>query len=258
MPPVRLIHWKVEEGERRAETLRAAGYEVLFDDSVGPELLRGLKEKPPAALVIDLTRLPSHGREVGVAMRQTKSTRHVPLVFAGGAPEKVARIRELLPDAGYTEWTGIRSALKRAISHPPAQPVATRSVFEAYRSRPLLEKLGIRANMVAGVAHAPKGFGELLGALPEGARLLTRPRQGCDLLIWFVRTEDELRRDLCRMAALADDRPIWIAWRKKSAGGNAGLNQQIVRKSGLAAGLVDYKICAIDATWAGLLFRKRK
>jgi hypothetical protein len=136
--------------------------------------------------------------------------------------------------------------------------VATRSVFEAYRSRPLLEKLGIRANMVAGVAHAPKGFGELLGALPEGARLLTRPRQGCDLLIWFVRTEDELRRDLCRMAALADDRPIWIAWRKKSAGGDAGLNQQIVRNSGLAAGLVDYKICAIDATWAGLLFRKRK
>ena len=258
MPRVRLIHWKREEGEGRAETLRAAGYEVLFDDAAGPELLRGLREKPPAALVIDLTRLPSHGREVGVAMRQTKSTRHVPLVFAGGAPEKVARIRELLPDAVYTEWTGIRSALKRAISHPPAQPVATRSVFEAYRSRPLVEKLGIKAHMLIGVTLAPQGFRELLGALPEGARLLTRPRKGCDLLIWFVRTEDELPRDLSRMAALADDRPIWIAWRKKSGGGNAGLNQQIVRKSGLAAGLVDYKICAIDDTWAGLLFRKRK
>jgi len=182
----------------------------------------------------------------------------VPLVFAGGEPEKVARIRELLPDAAYTEWSGIKSALKRAISHPPAQPVATLSVFEAYRSRPLVEKLGIKANMVAGVVHAPAGFSELLGALPEGARLLTKPREGCDLLIWFVRTEEELQRDLSRMAALADDRPIWIAWRKKSAGGDAGLNQQSVRKSGLAAGLVDYKICAIDATWAGLLFRNRQ
>jgi len=258
MPRVRLIHWKREEGERRAETLRAAGYEVCFDDAVGPGLLRGLREEPPAALVIDLTRLPSQGREVGVAMRQTKSARHVPLVFAGGAPEKVARIRELLPDAVYTEWTGIRGALKRAISHPPAQPVATRSVFEAYRSRPLVEKLGIKAHTLIGVALAPQGFRELLGALPEGARLLAKPREGCDLLIWFVRTENELRRDLSRMAALADERPIWIAWRKKSAGGNAGLNQQIVRSSGLAAGLVDYKICAIDATWAGLQFRKRK
>jgi len=258
MNRVRLVHWKREEGDKRAEALRVAGYEVAFDGATGPGLLRRVKEAPPAAMVIDLARMPSWGREIGVAMRQAKSTRQVPLVFAGGDPEKVARIRDLLPDAVYTEWAGIKSALKRAISHPPEQPVATRSVFEAYRSRPLVAKLGIRADMVVGLAHAPEGFKKTLGALPAGVHLRPNPSEGCDLLVWFVRTEDELRRDLSRMAALAGDRPVWIAWRKKSAGGDAGLGQQGVRKSGLAAGLVDYKICAIDATWAGLLFRRRK
>jgi hypothetical protein len=31
-----------------------------------------------------------------------------------------------------------------------------------------------------------------------------------------------------------------------------------VRRVGLAAGLVDYKICAIDETWSGLKFVKRR
>jgi hypothetical protein len=30
-----------------------------------------------------------------------------------------------------------------------------------------------------------------------------------------------------------------------------------VRSFGLAAGWVDYKICAIDETWSGLLFTRR-
>ena len=81
---VRLIHWNREEGKRKAEVLQAAGFEVSFDDAGGPELLRRLREAPPSAVVIDLTRLPSQGREVGVALRYAKSTRRLPLVFVGG------------------------------------------------------------------------------------------------------------------------------------------------------------------------------
>ncbi len=60
------------------------------------------------------------------------------------------------------------------------------------------------------------------------------------------------------MARLAAEAPLWIAWPKKTSGLVADVGEPEVRQTGLDAGLVDYKICAIDATWSGLLFRNRK
>ena len=255
MTTLHLIHWKREEGEQRAQLLRAAGYAVFYDAATGPALLHRLRADSPAAVVIDLTRLPSQGREVGVALRHSKATRAIPLVFVGGEPEKAAVVQRLLPDAAFTEWGRIKTAVKRAIAHPPAVPVATGSVFEAYRSTPLVKKLGIKPDSVVGLVNAPSGFPEVLGELPAGARLCRGGGARCHLRIWFVRAADELQRDLARVAV---DQPTWIVWPKKSGGAATDLNQQVVRKTGLAGGLVDYKICRIDETWAGLLFRRRK
>ena len=51
---------------------------------------------------------------------------------------------------------------------------------------------------------------------------------------------------------------LWIAWPKKSAKKSAGLPTDLteaeVRARGLATGLVDNKVCAIDDTWSGLRF----
>ncbi len=255
MAHVQLIHWSREEGEKRAGVLRAVGHEVLFDASGGPELLRRLREAPPEAVVIDLTRLPSQGREVGVYLRHLKSTRHIPLVFAGGEPAKASRIRELLPDAVFTEWARIGQAVKQAIARQPRAPIATASVFEAYRGVPLAKKLGIKQNFLVRLMNAPEGFETLLGELPGGARLLRGKKAESDLLIWFVRSSADLRRGLRTMPG---EPPVWIAWPKKSAGIATDLDQRRVREQGLAAGLVDYKICRIDAAWAALLFRRRK
>src|SRR3970040_2450082 len=129
---VRLIHWNADEAKQRAKILRAAGYEVIHKIPDGPEFLRDLRAKPPIAVVIDLSRLPSLGRDVGLAVRQSKATRHTPLVFVGGEPEKVARVKSLLPDATFTVWNKIRSALKQAIAHPPANPVRPDSLLAGY------------------------------------------------------------------------------------------------------------------------------
>ena len=59
---VRLFHWNEAESKKRAEILRAAGYEVFYKIQHGPEFLRDVRTKPPTAFVIDLSRLPSHGR----------------------------------------------------------------------------------------------------------------------------------------------------------------------------------------------------
>jgi hypothetical protein len=124
-----------------------------------------------------------------------------------------------------------------------------------YSGTPLVRKLGIRPAMRVITWGAPPGFPDSLGPLPEGASL--RARGAADLAIWFVRNATDLERGMARAAAAA---PVWIAWRKKAARppGAAGPTEDQVRRAGLAAGLVDHKVCAIDAQWSGLLFARRR
>jgi hypothetical protein len=105
---------------------------------------------------------------------------------------------------------------------------------------------------------APQDFEITLGDLPEGARLVAGADQENRLLIWFVRSLADLQGGIDQLAETIADRPMWIAWPKKSSGVKTDLTQQAVREAGLSHGLVDYKISAFDSTWSGLLFRKRK
>ncbi len=257
MRRVRLVHWNAAEAKCRAAELRAAGYAVDWAP-VSPETLRTLRLRPPDAVVVDLNRLPSQGRDVGIAVRHYKTTRRLPLVFVDGDPDKVARIREHLPDAEYTTWRRIRSGLKRAIAHPPIDPVAPRSIMNGYSGTPLPKKLGIKPNSVVVLAGAPQGFEKTLGKLPDGVTLRRRATGQRDLTIWFTKSSRDLASRLERMAEQVKAGGLWIVWPKKSSQVVSDLTQATVRKAGLAAGLVDYKVAAIDATWTGLKFSRRK
>ena len=71
------VHWDAGEAEELARALRTAGWQV----KVGNFELKDLKAKPPAAVVISLRRLPSHGREIADALWYTKWGRAIPIVF---------------------------------------------------------------------------------------------------------------------------------------------------------------------------------
>jgi hypothetical protein len=73
-----------------------------------------------------------------------------------------------------------------------------------------------------------------------------------------VLSSEELEREIDNMAAVAGDGRLWICWPKKASGVPTDVTQNIVRATGLAAGIVDFKICAIDETWSGLCFTTRK
>ena len=103
---VLLIHLNAGEGTERAKLLRAGGYDVTRLLPQGLKFLRDVRRDPPDAIVIDLERLPSVGRDIGLALRMSKATRRVPIIFAGGVAEKIAGIRTLLPDATYAPWAG--------------------------------------------------------------------------------------------------------------------------------------------------------
>ncbi|MBM3773999.1 MAG: DUF3052 family protein [Acidobacteria bacterium] len=143
------------------------------------------------------------------------------------------------------------------MANPPADPVRP-SLLAGYSGTPLPKKLGIKPDSVVWLASAPPDFAATLGELPQGAVLRHDSRGRSNLIVWFTRSRAELERSLARMAAKAGQGPIWIAWPKKTSGVASDLSEQCVRDAGLAHGLVDYKVCAIDPTWSGLLFTKRK
>jgi len=254
---VHLIHWHAAEAKQRAKMLRHAGFQVDVHTDAAP--LRAIRENPPDAFVIDLSRRPSGGRDVAIWLRQRKATRGVPIVFAGGDPEKVAQVRELLPDAGYAEWRRIRGVLRRAIGNPPADPVVA-GAMDGYSRTPLPKKLGIRAGSVVALLGAPADFARKLGPVPDDVQFRTQARGGpADVILLFAKSHAGLERRFPAAArALAEGGGLWIVWPKKASGVATDLTQPAVRAFGLGRGFVDYKICSVDETFSGLLFARRR
>lgn len=254
---VRLIHWNAEEAEERAKRIQAVGYEVDYA-LMDPAGLREMRENPPDAIVIDLSRLPSQGRDFGMNIRKYKSTRHVPLVFVDGDPEKVKKIKRILSDATYTDWEEIQSSLEFTISNPPSDPIVPESVFDVYKGTPLQKKLGLKPNIVLALLDAPEGFDETLGELPEGVTVRRQARGGADLTLWFTRSKRDLEMRVEKTTQFIGEGHLWIIWPKKASKVKSDLSQVVVRKIGLDSGLVDFKICSVDDIWSGLCFTRRK
>jgi CheY-like chemotaxis protein len=254
---IRLIHWNADEARERAERLRSTGYRVDHGvlDAAG---LRGLRADPPDAVVIDLSRVPSQGRDVALGIRKYKATRHVPLVFVAGDAEKVERIKALLPDAVYTTWSAVHSSLQHAISHPPANPIVPESTMAGYAGAPLPKKLGIKAGEVVGLVDAPDYFERTLDDLPDGVVVRRDQKERSQITLWFVRSRQDLEAGIEGMVPAAVNGGLWIVWPKKASGTPSDLSQGVVREVGLGTGLVDFKVCAIDQTWSGLRFTVRK
>lgn len=124
-----------------------------------------------------------------------------------------------------------------------------------YSTTPLAKKLGIKEKSRVALVNHPSDFRETLAELPEGVAFIGDSEKNLDLILYFVKTRAELSRDFAKLASrLAPAGMLWIAWPKKASGVPSDLSDNIVRETGLAAGLVDTKVCAIDEMWSGLKF----
>lgn len=125
-----------------------------------------------------------------------------------------------------------------------------------YSGTPLLKKLGIRSGARFQLVSAPPGFDRTLGKLPADATASSRGT--LDFAMLFVRRQAGLRKDFARLRdRLESNGMLWVAWPKKAARIDTDVSEGVVREFGLAAGLVDVKICAVDETWSGLKFVRR-
>jgi DUF3052 family protein len=124
-----------------------------------------------------------------------------------------------------------------------------------YSGKPLLEKLGIKVGARARFENAPRGYFKLLGPLPQGVVRVGSLKAPLHFVQFFVTSAGELRRLFAAAKkALRPDGMIWVSWPKRTSGVATDVDENLVRSAGLAAGLVDVKICAVDETWSGLKF----
>jgi CheY-like chemotaxis protein len=243
----------------RARVLREAGFSVDAPSLDASGLIGHFREKSPAAVLIDLDRFPSYGREVATALRNSKSTQYIPIVFAGGLAEKVDRVRRELPDAFFTDWKKVVTALKKAMKTAPAEPVQPVAHMQRYAGSSLVKKLGFKPGMKVAVLVAPDDFEERLGELPEGVELQPKLTRETALAIWFVRSRRELGTELEYLIARLPERSgVWIIHPKQTGRYRVDFSQVDVLATGLAAGLAACKVCAVDADWSGLKFVRKK
>jgi len=143
---------------------------------------------------------------------------------------------------------------KNAKPRPAAKPAAAHVVYNT----PLPRKLGIKPGFTVALLKSPKGFATTtLKPLPAKVSFTARPAADADLFIAFAHTAAELQAHIVSIPA-ATRQTMWLAWPKKASGVLSDLDGNIVRRIGLAAGWVDYKVCSVDSTWSALAFKRQK
>ena len=258
MKRVSVVHWKVEEAGPLLETLRAAGYDAQHDRRPFPKVLRGIREAQPDAVVIDLSRVPSHGRELAVELRGSKTARHIPIVFVNGEEEKVEAIRALLPDAVYTTQGRLKAAVRQALASPVTAPVVPKKMMDRFASRTVAQKLGIREGCSVGLVDPPVDYRVVLGDFPPGVTVEEEPAAPLAVTLWFIRDAHSYRSRLGRMRQWAARTKLWVIWPKGAERADTGIDSNVVRESGIEVGLVDYKICSVNAVWSAMAFAAKK
>jgi hypothetical protein len=127
-----------------------------------------------------------------------------------------------------------------------------------YSGKPLVVKLGLKPSHRVVLAGAPAGFAGELEPLPPGVRIPAEGRAPLDCVLLFAPDAAALKTGFRRWAArLAPAGMLWVAWPKKAARVQTDLDENVVREIGIAAGLVDVKVCAVNEVWSGLKFVRR-
>ena len=126
-----------------------------------------------------------------------------------------------------------------------------------YSKQSLVDKLGIKDGAKIAILNAPRGYQRTLGTLPRVSRK-SRVAGRLDFVQFFTKEKQELERRFAALArALAPAGMLWISWPKKASGVATDLTEDVIRVIGLAHGVVDVKVAAVDDVWSGLKFVRR-
>jgi hypothetical protein len=123
-----------------------------------------------------------------------------------------------------------------------------------YSGKSLVDKLGYKPLDTVYIFKAPQDFKSYL---KEEAVIATSGLPS----LWahgFFRSQAELHTFLDSINLDSIEKGLWMSWPKKSSGTKTDLTEQTFRDVILPTGWVDVKVAAIDDTWSGLKFLRRK
>jgi hypothetical protein len=119
----------------------------------------------------------------------------------------------------------------------------------------LAEKLGIEAGLRVALVNEPVVFRETLGEVPAGVNFVNASDGEIDVILYFSTNHAELAGRFAELReALSPRGYLWVAWAKKVPGVPAAVVEDQVRDTGIAAGFIENRLCAIDDTWYGMRF----
>lgn len=128
-----------------------------------------------------------------------------------------------------------------------------------YSGTPLVKKLGIKANFRLYAKNPPENYAGLIAPLPENVKILRRLTRDLDMIHFFTKSRAELAANMpIYMKRIKQDGMIWVSWPKKASKVPTDVTEDVIREIILPLGLVDVKVCAVDATWSGLKLVIRK
>ncbi len=145
---------------------------------------------------------------------------------------------------------------KLKVKRPPRDQAQRKELSAGYSNRSLPDKLGLKTNSTKAILEAPEGFAERIATHDFDTSL---DQDSYDYLHFFTASTLALEAIFPILTKRLNQGGIlWISWPKRSSGMQTDLGENAVRALGLATGLVDVKICAIDEIWSGLKFVHRR
>ena len=128
-----------------------------------------------------------------------------------------------------------------------------------YSGTPLARKLGLKPGMRVWFDAMPETVRSEIAGEVEALETVSDPEQGFAAAQLFTTERAVLERELIRLMAVMDrDGFIWVSWPKKAAKMDTDITEDVIRSVALPMGLVDVKVCAVDAIWSGLKLVIRK
>ena len=127
-----------------------------------------------------------------------------------------------------------------------------------YSGTPLPKKLGLKPGLRVQLTDAPPEVCSELKSELGACEIVSDGKLPLDFAMFFTKSKSALAKEFKRITKLLAPAGIfWVSWPKKSSGVATDLNENLVRDIGLAAGLVDVKVCAVTEVWSGLKFVRR-
>ncbi len=201
-----LILWG-EDTLCRACSLRDEGWYVETEGEDGARAFQFIRAEPPDAVVIDLDRRPSHGRELALALRQARATRALPLFFVGGRQAAVEKARAAFPDAAFLSWADLPAALERLAAPGAGEEMVAGTFWEALDR--LIASGTVMIDRPAGAPH-PR-YPDFLYPLDYGYLAGTRAADGGGIDVWVgSQPRREVAGVICTIDLLKRDAEIKI------------------------------------------------